>query len=242
MLTGADGKVDPEKLKELNKQLGNANLPTIPETATQEKPPAQEAEPPVQEAEPPAQEAEPPAQEAEPSAQEAEPPAPKPPLEKAQETAPKVPVKSVDEYINELVEWMVENGIITEDEAAKYLVPAIAGMYVGTATSTLNMGGETSSETVSCAVGVSLTDEASRTYSISLAFQGEVVSSANAAAKEDKNTGIVNFDATFYIDGIGLTFHITINKNHLEATYGASGSLDVDINVGERIIITATKQ
>jgi len=63
----------------------------------------------------------------------AEPPAPKPPLKKAAETAPKADVKSVDDYIKDLVGWMVEMGFISPDDADKYLfsVKDIAGTYAG---------------------------------------------------------------------------------------------------------------
>ena len=111
LVTGSDGKIDPDKLKELNEALKDANLPPIPETITQD------------------------------------PPAPEPPLEKAQETAPQVSPKDVDDYINELLDWMIENGIITAEEAMKYRpggeaaditgditrnTTGIEGMYSGT--------------------------------------------------------------------------------------------------------------
>ena len=109
------------------------------------------------------------------------PPAPKPLLEKANETAPKTPVKSVEEYLSELIDWMEENGYVSSELAAelrtKYLGGAAnyEGMYSGTYNS-ITEGIEETPGTSSgnSTVEVLLSDEASNTYTVLYTTQSNV--------------------------------------------------------------------
>ena len=163
LLTGADGKVDPNKLREFNEALKNANLPPIPETATKD------------------------------------PPAPKPTLEKAKDTAPKVPPKTVDDYINELLDWMVENGIITAEQAEKYRPGGagdidISGTYVGTYV--YNLAG-----TGNVKINVTLRDETTNMYAVELYMSAprdgwtEETYNTTGIAVFDEGTGLISYNA-----------------------------------------------
>ena len=164
LLTGADGKVDPNKLREFNEALKNANLPPIPESATKD------------------------------------PPAPKPALEKAKETAPKVPPKSVDDYINELLDWMVEYGIITAEQADKYrpgggaVAIDIEGTYVGTYV--YNLAG-----TGNVKIDATLIDETTNMYAVVVYLSAprdgwtEETYSTTGIAFFDESTGLVTYSA-----------------------------------------------
>ena len=172
---------------------------------------------------------------------------PKPPIEKAKETAPKVPVKSVEEYISELIDWMEDISYISpefaEELRAKYLgggTGNFEGMYSGTTNETLTIGGEPNAITGSCTIVLSLTDEASGTYSINL--DAGVPRTAIAVIKTDGNTGTASFDATFYDEDGGLTLHFTINNGKLEAAISEESYSPELGDFSYSFSISATKQ
>jgi len=102
------------------------------------------------------------------------PPAPKPPLEKALEIAPKEPVRSVDDYLHELIDWLEQNGFVSaalaKELRERYFGSEAAttvlyeGTYAGTATG--HYGGGATDATIV----VSLIDKNTNTYSV---FWGE---------------------------------------------------------------------
>ena len=159
----------------------------------------------------------------------------------------------MDDYINELLDWMVGFGIITAEQADRYRPGIsdtgdsidIAGTYVGTY-KVIPVSSEISDPpTGRVNIDITLTDETTNTYSVVYwmsavgdyadGFSDITLYSTDIAVFDD-NTGLINYNAVITDNEI-LTIHIIINGTSLTGTvYGSSG--DVTFHVS----FSATKQ
>ena len=148
------------------------------------------------------------------------PPEAKPPLEKAKETVPKTPVKSVLEYISELIDWMEENGYVSpefaEELRTKYLGAGnFEGTYNGTYDS-ITVGIEETPGTSSgnSTIEVLLSDEASNTYTVKYIDQMNVYTFSGQIINRQFQSSDVS---------VANQYHEVVNSTTLSLDFSETG-------------------
>ena len=141
--------------------------------------------------------------------------APQPPLEKAKGIAPTVPAKSVDKYMNELLDWMVENGIVAAGEVEKYRSGSdkvdFTGTYSGMSSYSINSNfWGSSSDTGILTIKMSLTDENSNTYTARVIFED---GSSVTFVGQLNNRRFQSSNASGAPDGYGCTASLSFSEN-----------------------------